>query len=152
MKVDVKKADARDSDLALMIAQLDEDLLQRYPAEAIHGLDFSDPKVASVLFAVTYVDGRPVGCGGIRPLDEESTELKRFFVQQACRGQGTAKQMLTFLEEEAKVQGFSRIKLETGNRQPEAIRFYEKNGYDRIEPFGEYVGSEFSICFEKRFG
>ncbi|RUS46496.1 GNAT family N-acetyltransferase [Cohnella sp. AR92] len=134
-----------------MIEQLDEDLVQRYPREDIHGLDFSDPKVAQVTFAVAYANGAPVGCGGIRPIDAESTELKRFFVQQALRGTGTAARLLAFLEEEAKKQGFAGIKLETGNRQPEAIRFYEKNGYALIEPYGEYVGGEYSVCFEKRF-
>jgi putative acetyltransferase len=39
--------------------------------------------------------------------------------------------------------------LETGNRQPEAIMLYEKNGYNRIPNYGKYKGIKNSVCFEK---
>ena len=53
------------------------------------------------------------------------------------------------LEAEARQLGATRIVLETGVRQPEAIGLYESAGFDRIEPFGEYVGSAFSVCMAK---
>ena len=40
-------------------------------------------------------------------------------------------------------------KSETGKRQPEAIALYEKNGYNRTPNYGQYVGVENSVCFEK---
>lgn len=40
-------------------------------------------------------------------------------------------------------------RLETGEPQKEFVHFYTKLGYARIEPFGEYIGSEYSLCFEK---
>jgi hypothetical protein len=43
----------------------------------------------------------------------------------------------------------SEIRLETGNQQPEAIALYESHGFDRIPPFGKYVGDPVSLCFEK---
>ncbi|WP_407644578.1 hypothetical protein [Croceimicrobium hydrocarbonivorans] len=39
--------------------------------------------------------------------------------------------------------------LETGINQPEAIRLYEKNGYQRIPNYPPYEGVETSYCFEK---
>jgi putative acetyltransferase len=38
---------------------------------------------------------------------------------------------------------------ETGKRQPEAIALYEKQGYQRISNYGQYIGVENSVCFEK---
>ena len=39
--------------------------------------------------------------------------------------------------------------LETGLKQPEAIRLYEKNQYNRIKNYGQYAEVESSVCFEK---
>jgi hypothetical protein len=41
------------------------------------------------------------------------------------------------------------MRLETGSAQPEAIRFYRREGYRQIPLFGNYVGSEISVCFER---
>jgi hypothetical protein len=46
--------------------------------------------------------------------------------------------------------GYVSLRLETGDQQPEAIHLYESAGYQRIGPFGIYIGSERSVCFEKR--
>ncbi|MFC5701547.1 GNAT family N-acetyltransferase [Cohnella faecalis] len=138
-----------DSDLAYLIGRLDEDLLRRYPAESVHGLDFADPRIDDIAFVVAYLNGTAIGCGAIRPLDEKCTELKRFYVEPECRGTGVAASMLLELESEAGRRGFESIRLETGALQPEAIRFYEKNGYAPIPPFGEYVDCELSLCYEK---
>jgi hypothetical protein len=40
--------------------------------------------------------------------------------------------------------------LETGKKQPEAIKLYTKNGYFIIPNFGQYENIENSICFEKQ--
>ena len=41
--------------------------------------------------------------------------------------------------------------LETGDEQPDAMRFYEREGYTAIPAFGYYVDSDLSRCYEKRF-
>src|SRR5262249_34346879 len=43
--------------------------------------------------------------------------------------------------ETARRAGFSRVRLETGVRQPEAIRLYEAAGYGRIDNYGKYAGT-----------
>ena len=40
--------------------------------------------------------------------------------------------------------------LETGDLLTAAQRFYEREGYTRIPPFGPYVGSSLSVCYETR--
>ena len=76
-------------------------------------------------------------------------EIKRMFVLPDCRGRGVARAILAALEAEARRRGYARAILETGNRQTEAIALYHACGYDRIEPFRQYVGSEKSVCFGK---
>ncbi|MDJ0714271.1 MAG: hypothetical protein QNJ54_08610 [Prochloraceae cyanobacterium] len=42
------------------------------------------------------------------------------------------------------------MKLETGDRQPEALGLYASLGYKQIPNFGEYIGDPHSICMEKK--
>ena len=138
-----------DADLHVLIAELDRVLLVHYAREYIFAVDFSDAKVRAMTFCVAYLDGRPAGCGALRPLDGEVAELKRFFVSPAFRRRGVASAVLGFLEGEARRQGFSRIKLETGWKLPEAIALYKRFGYQDAAPYGEYIGSVQSYCMEK---
>ena len=77
-------------------------------------------------------------------------EVKRMYVEPGVRERGYSRRMLAALEDAARRVGYVALRLETGNRQPEAIGLYELAGYRRIEPFGIYVGSLCSVCFEKR--
>lgn len=150
MSITLKEVDHMNSDLHQLIYKLDCYFKVRYPEDGIFGLDFNDPKVKEVNFAVAYFNDTPAGCGGIRPLDRQSAELKRFFVDSEYRNKGIASHILEHLEFMAKSKGFTSIKLETGPEQPESISFYRKHGYMDIKLFGEYTDSKYSICMEKK--
>ncbi|WP_411345677.1 GNAT family N-acetyltransferase [Paenibacillus sp. WLX1005] len=147
--ITIQQVTSRDAGLRQLISELDDDLFQRYPAEQVHRLDLDHPDMEQVTFVVAYLDAAPVGCGAIRRLDDQYTELKRFYVQSSHRRKGIAGQLLTALEQRAGEQGHSGIRLETGAAQPEALAFYERNGYIAIERFGEYVYDASSLCYEK---
>ena len=72
------------------------------------------------------------------------------FVEPEARGRGIARLILRKLEELAREFQYDTLILETGNRQPEAIRLYEASGYHRIPRYGRYIHRETSTCFEKR--
>jgi len=76
-------------------------------------------------------------------------EVKRMFTLPESRGQGLATTVLGELETWAAELGFERCVLETGKRQPEAIAFYKKHGYEIIPNYGQYAGIDNSVCFEK---
>ena len=132
-----------------LLAALDEDLLRRYPEDAIHRLHPGEGEDPGVTFLIARVDGRAAGCGALRRLDPDVGEIKRMFVVPEFRGRGIARRILAALESEARRAGHSRVRLETGTRQPEAIALYRSAGYAEIPAFGEYVGNHFSVCFEK---
>lgn len=141
-----------DSDLAYLISKLDAYLLERYPVDEVHVIDFEDPNVNEVSFVVAYYDESPVGCGAVRPLDSEYTELKRFYVEPQYRNKGIAGKIFTYLENKSRELNFRALRLETGEEQPEAISFYKKQGFYEIAKFGEYEDCELSVCFEKKLG
>ena len=133
---------------ALRQAQRDE-IEQRYGTpDSEPGIHPSAADIA--VFLVAYSDhGEPLGCGGLRKLGPSEGEIKRMFVRPEHRGTGVSTAILSALEAEARQRGWTRLLLETGNAQPEAIRFYEREGYTRIPLFGDYVGSAISLCYAK---
>jgi putative acetyltransferase len=147
----LKLVPTNDRDLRDLIVKLDLDLATRYPGEVINGVDLNDPKAQRYCFVVAYSCGSAAGCGALRPLSAQSVELKRFFVEPVFRNQGIASRMLAFLEQLAKEQGYLKIMLETGTRQPEAIGLYRKLGYVETGPFGDCVKDQYSIFFKKQF-
>ena len=92
---------------------------------------------------------RAVACGGLRAIDATSGEIKRMFVPMEHRGRGLSRVVLAGLEEQARSLGWTRLLLETGDQQPEAIGLYESAGYERIPNFGHYADSDNSLCFAK---
>jgi putative acetyltransferase len=102
------------------------------------------------VFLVAYAaDGTPVGCGALRQLDAASAEIKRMFVDVAHRGTGVSVAVLRQLEAEAVKRGWPTLRLETGTEQPDAVRFYTREGYEPIPKFGHYVHSDASLCFAR---
>lgn len=131
-----------------------EELAQRY------GTDDSEPGIAptsadTTIFIVAYVDSKPVGCGALRELKHPDypgdAEVKRMFVVPDKRGRsfGVAPAILKALEERARSRGWRTLLLETGTLQPDAIRFYTREGYTPIPNFGAYAGEELSVCFQR---
>ena len=98
---------------------------------------------------VLFEDGNALACGAIKKMDENSMEVKRMYTDEASRGKGFAKKVLTELEDWARELGFEFCVLETGKRQPDAIALYEKCGYQKIPNYGQYIGIENSVCFQK---
>jgi N-acetylglutamate synthase-like GNAT family acetyltransferase len=89
-----------------------------------------------------------VGCGALRPLDEQTGEIKRMYVKIQNTGIGT--RILAYLEMRAKELKYQVICLETRLVNQRAVRFYENNGYHRIQNYSHYIGRPESVCFEKR--
>jgi GNAT superfamily N-acetyltransferase len=126
---------------------------QRHELDARYGADTEPgPKPTAddiAVFLVARRDGEPIGCGGLRALDATHGEVKRMYVAPEARGTGVARAILAALEDEARDRGWTRLVLETGSKQPDAIRFYTREGYTPIERFGHYVDSDVSLCFGK---
>jgi putative acetyltransferase len=102
------------------------------------------------VFLVAYDEAdEPIGCGALRSLGDNCAEITRMFVTPASRGTGVATALLRGLEKEASARGFEVLKLETGTAQPDAIRFFEREGYARIPNFGTYAENAESRCFTR---
>lgn len=132
---------------------------QRAEIAIRYGTDDSEPGIKPTaadipVFLVASLNGKAIACGGLRELHGDAAEagdaeIKRMFVRAPNRGQGSSVAILRELERRAVERGWSRLVLETGTAQPDAKRFYEREGYTRIPNFGAYAGNADSICYGK---
>lgn len=154
MRIEAVRLD--DGEAQRLIAALNEELAARYPEEGANHfrLDADEVAPGRGAFLVARDDaGAVLGCGAVRLVPEIGpgvAEVKRMYTAPAARGQGVAGRVLAELERIAGGElGATRMLLETGVRQPEAIRVYERAGYARVAAYGEYVGSALSVCMSK---
>lgn len=88
---------------------------------------------AGAAWLVLYEDGRPVACGGLRPLAPGVAEIKRMFVTARARGRGHGRRLLHELERRAADGGAARVRLLTTAVLSEARALYCAEGYDIAE-------------------
>ena len=81
---------------------------------------------------VAYLDGRAVGCAGLRTLQPGVGEIKRMFVAAPARGQGIGRLLLRELEARALAAGHERVRLLTTPVLAEARALYAAEGYAEI--------------------
>jgi len=122
-----------------------------YPPEDNYLLDVAALMAPEITFLVARLDGRAIGCGAIARRDGY-VEIKRVFVAPEARGQGLSKRLMERLEAIAVADGFSLARLETGDRQPEALGLYRATGYLERGAFADYPEGPPSLFFEKRLG
>lgn len=143
------RTDSTHADFKKLVTELDAELRIRDGDESEFYEQFN--KSDSIKYAVViYQNGVAVGCGALRPYAEDTIEVKRMYVPLEHRSKGIASLVVTELEKWAVELGFYHLILETGIRQPEAIRLYTKNGYQSIPNYGQYEGVSSSVCFAKQ--
>jgi GNAT superfamily N-acetyltransferase len=148
----VRRESIESRDAHELIMALNAELSHRYPEPGANHfrLDAEEVLPGRGAFVIARTDQRmPVGCGAIRRMDAATAEIKRMYVIPKHRGMGAGRAILEKLEQVALELGVTRIVLETGERQPEAIALYEHGGFARIPLFGEYADSPISVCMEK---
>lgn len=133
-----------------MIAALWNEIQERYHFTGACDINPDDFKGSRASFLVASVHNLAVGSVGLKPLSEDIAELNALYVAPEVRKQGVAQALLHEFEVVARDHGFSAIRLRAGDKQPEALRFYQKMGFHSISCFGEYASSETNQCFEKQ--
>jgi GNAT superfamily N-acetyltransferase len=100
---------------------------------------------------LVYRDDAPVGCAGIRQLEEGIAELKRMYLRPDFRGQGIGLELLNRSIAIAKDLGYWRIRLDTLSTMAPALRLYRKLGFREIAPY-RFNPIEGTVYMEKSLG
>lgn len=76
-------------------------------------------------------------------------EVKSMFTSPEARGKGVGKALLRQIEDQARTEGLTLLKLETGDPLKAAVGLYERAGFQRCKIFGEYQPNSSSVYMEK---
>ena len=137
-----------DSEVYKLIESLNEHNLSYYPPEECH-LDPPEVLAADNCTMVGfYKDQKLCGIGAIK-FFEDYGEIKRMFVPDEFRGQGIANAILENLIERVIKKDKAFVRLETGIKFKAAVGLYEKHGFKKCEPFGQYAHEIHGTCMEK---
>lgn len=86
-------------------------------------------------YFVCEVHGKLVGGGGVGPLPgapANTCELKKMYFLKEGRGKGLGQKLLSKCLESARLMGYEYCYLETFNTMKEAIKLYERNGFEML--------------------
>jgi GNAT superfamily N-acetyltransferase len=95
--------------------------------------DYAPPRGA--LFVIG--DTRLVATIGLRPIDDDTCEMKRLFVRPEARGQGLAKRLIARVLDEARRLRYQEIRLDTLPMMGDAQSLYAAIGFCDIAPYYE---------------
>jgi len=116
-------------------ASLPVDLAYQDFAAELAGLPgkYAEPKGALLL--ARDQAGAPLGCIALRPLDDETCEMKRLFLLPEARGMGLGRALAEAIVAAARDRGYRELRLDTLPSMTSAIALYEGLGFERIEPY-----------------
>jgi len=124
-----------------LIEAVQQEYVVRYGSRDVSELSVAEFTPPQGIFIIGWDADQAVACGGVRLVAPSVGELKRMYVAPAARRRGIARAMLANLESQARTLGATRLRLETGLHQPEALSLYASAGYVETEPFGPYAGA-----------
>jgi ribosomal protein S18 acetylase RimI-like enzyme len=76
-----------------------------------------------------------VGCAALRPLDDETCEIKRLYVRPAWRGRGIGRALAETVVAEARRTGYKRMRLDAIRNMTAAVSLYASMGFKEIAPY-----------------
>ncbi|WP_042722276.1 GNAT family N-acetyltransferase [Flavobacterium sp. B17] len=144
----LKRTDSSHKDFQDLVKLLDADLAVRNGEDQAFFDQFNKLDTIKNCIVV-YINEVPAACGAIKKFDEETVEIKRMYTHPNFRKKGLATAIVKELEKWAKELNYKKAVLETSLEQNEALSVYEKSGYERIPNYGQYIGIEKSVCYEK---
>jgi GNAT superfamily N-acetyltransferase len=154
--VQIRRVSYDHPDVVALVARVQDFYVERYGGRDDDPTDPADFEPPAGAFFAGYLDGVPVATGAWRRVGEQrlgtasTAEIKRMYVVPEQQRRGLARRMLAHLESTAVEAGIEALILSTGTMQPEAIALYEASGYEEIEGFGHYAGSELNHCMGRR--
>jgi len=155
--VQILAVDWADPRAVALRSAMDDEIMPRYAdrfqdpdpeSEAARASAFAIDPDTMVVTLIATVDGVPAAHAALRMLGAEY-ELKRLVTLPEYRGRGLSKALIHAVEAAAADRGATRLILQTGDRQPEAVRLYEHLGYQSIPIYPPYEAISFSRCYER---
>lgn len=152
MDLQIREDDLTGSEIAAFLADHLDEMYRITPPESVHALDLDGLRSSDVTFWSVWDDEELVACGALKRIGPGHGEIKSMRTAPARRGHGIGSRVLRHILDEAAARGYERLSLETGAMdefQP-ARALYERYGFERCPPFGDYRNDPNSVFMTKR--
>ena len=137
-EISVELVQSATDDVCVLVGELDQILSAEYVPQQRHGLALDAIFKLNIRLFLARLNGVAAGCGGLA-LFADFAEVKRMYLRDVARGRGVAQALPARIEREARDAGLVLLRLETGERQIAAFRFYQRAGFRICVPFGVYA-------------
>jgi putative acetyltransferase len=150
-ETEIVRDDLAGSEIAEFLGEHIDEMKAVTPPGSKHALDLDGLRSSSVSFWTVVSDGRIIGCGAIKRLDEQHGEIKSMRVAPRCRRLGVASMLLVYLIAQARGMQLTRLSIETGASEffERARQLYRKHGFESCGPFADYVLDPNSVFMTK---
>ncbi|QUM75942.1 GNAT family N-acetyltransferase [Moritella sp. 24] len=150
--MEIRIDDLKGEEVALLLQEHHQDMLDHTPAESVHALDLTGLQAPDVTFWSAWIAGELAGCGAIKVIEAGHAELKSMRTSSTHLRQGVAQRLLTHILAEAKNQGITKVSLETGTPDSfiRAQKLYRDFGFNECAPFANYREDPYSLYMTKQ--
>ena len=145
--ISIKIVNPDDEKVLVITEELSENLSLRFGSDGKNSFQDWENENSKFVFVIAEINSEIVGCGAIRPIDQNIGEVKRMYAKYP--GKKIGQTILGFLENEAVNLGYTNLVLETRVKNANAVHFYQKQGYKVIPNYGKYIDRPEAICLEK---
>ena len=150
-QISFHEGDLDSPDVVELLAFHFEQMRSTSPPEACHVLPIEGLRDPAVTFWSAREDGELVGIGALKELGADHGEVKSMRTAPRALGTGVGSTVLARIVQEARRRGYTRLSLETGCTEPfaAALHLYEREGFTRCGPFGDYQDTPFTRFFTR---
>jgi len=145
--ISIKIVNPNNEKVLAITEELSENLYLRFGSDGKNSFQDWENENSKFVFVVAEINSEIVGCGAIRPIDQNLGEVKRMYAKYP--GKKIGQTILGFLENEAVNLGYTNLVLETRVKNESAVHFYQKQGYKVIPNYGKYTDRPEAICLGK---
>lgn len=148
---DIRRDDATGAEVVALIRLHLAGMHAQSPPESVHALGLDALRKPDVTFWTVWQRDALLGCGALKELDRTHGEIKSMRTAPQHLRKGVAARLLAHILDEAARRSYRRVSLETGSTEgfDAALRLYERFGFERCGPFGDYKLDPFSVFMTK---
>jgi putative acetyltransferase len=144
----INQIDPSSSEAMQLISDLDRYQAPLYPSESNHLDSIDELKKENVFFVGALSSGKLVGIGAIKKFAQYA-EIKRMYVDPEYRREGYADAILATLELHATDAKIPVLRLETGENQIGAVKFYKSMALKIVHPSARMLKTRL-VCLWKK--
>jgi putative acetyltransferase len=149
MTVSIAVESPLQDDVRVLIAALNETLLELTPPEHCYHMTAEEMAQPDTTVFIAREHGRAIACGALKRHANGVGEVKRMYTIPSAQGRGIGGRILGKIEALARKEGLTQLVLETGDRHPAAWRVYERGGFQRCGAVLDYPDTKWSVFYEK---